>query len=359
MEKLARKCGIHPDRLEAWELGTQSLTFNQAMTFADKSHVPFGYLFADAPPEEQLPIPDLRTVEGKAIPRPSAELMDLLKIMLQRQEWYREYLQQQLASPVNFTGRYNADSQPRAIVQDMRNQLNIVWPISRGTWEDYYRDLVKRIESIGVLVMRSPYLIHHTRPFNVDEFRGFAISDAYAPLIFVNHADTPGARLFTLIHELCHIWIGASGISDGSTSTQRKDETLCNAVAAEFLVPEDAFMEKWDDTFADWRMNLQPLEAYFHVSSWVLARRALTLQLISQSDYADFIYQQKKIYELREKKDTPISYFRTRNAQISPSFSRAVVSEALSGQLLLRDAGDLLDGMKPAGIAKFARELGL
>src|SRR5699024_535018 len=106
----------------------------------------------------------------------------------------------------------------------------------RGTWEDYFRLLVQRIEQAGILVMRESYIHHHTRPLSVQEFRGFAIADALAPVVFINQADAPAARLFTLIHELAHIWIGQTGVSDANPQTKRKEEIFCNAVAAEFLV---------------------------------------------------------------------------------------------------------------------------
>lgn len=359
MDLFARKCGSSEERLQQWEDGTHDISFHQAMTFADKAHIPFGYLFLATPPVETLPIPDLRTLQGKGIQRPSAELLDLLKIMLQRQEWYREYLQQQFIVPAKLAGRFSGQDDVATIVQDMRLKLGVEAHPTRGSWEEYYRDLVQRIEYAGVLVMRSSSLGHHSRPFNVEEFRGFAIADDYAPIIFVNHADAPGARLFTLIHELCHIWIGQSGVSDGGTSSHLKEEVLCNAVAAEFLVPAQEFLAHWRADYGHWQANLPHLEQHFHVSRWALARRALTLQLLGQQEYEQFIHQQKAAFAERDKGTGSPGYYRTKKAQISPSFSRAVVSQAISGHLLLRDAGDLLDGMKPASIARFAQELGL
>lgn len=359
VERFARLCGVDEQRLREWEAGSHSITFNQAMTFAHKAHIPFGYLFLALPPVEQLPVPDLRTVQGKGVSRPSAELLDLLKIMLQRQEWYREYLLQQMMPPGRLSGRFTRHDAAETIVRNMRQTLHVDAHPSRGSWEEYYRELVNKIEQAGVLVMRSASLGHHSRPFNVEEFRGFAIADDYAPIIFVNHADAPGARLFTLIHELCHIWIGLSGVSDGGVSAHLQQEALCNHVAAEFLVPAAEFMIHWRTDYPDWLSNLAPLESHFHVSRWVLARRALTLGLIDRTAHDDYIRSLQTAYAAREKEPGGPNYYRTKKAQISPSFSRAVVSQALSGQLLLREASDLLDGIKPAKIARFAGELGL
>ena len=354
----ARRCGISEERLREWESGERKLTFNQAMRFAEKAHVPFGYLFLAKPPEEVLPIPDLRTLEGQGVQRPSAELLDLVKLMMQRQEWYREYLQQHFAEANPYVGRASYSDSVESIAEDIRACLGVEPHPTRGKWDDYYRDLVQRIESLGILVMRQGNLGHHSRPLNVEEFRGFAIVDEYAPIIFVNHSDALGARLFTLIHELCHIWIGQSGISDGNTNTHRQEEVLCNAVAAEFLVPAQEFRALWQHDSESWEDNLPPLEAHFHVSTWALARRALTLNFISQQEYGRYIFEQKKHYEQRKGSGGP-TYYQTKKAQISRQFSQAVVGEALSGQLLLREAGELLGGIKPGKIETFARELGV
>lgn len=356
----AHKLMIDEERLLKWESGEQTLTFNQAMQFADKAHVPFGYLFLLHPPVETLLIPDLRTVEGKPVNRPSAELLDIVKLMLQRQEWYREYLKQQFIEPNPYVGRFSLQDDVKTIVESIRKVLNLASHPQRGNSDDYYRDLVNRIESVGILVMRQANLGHFTRPLRVEEFRGFAITDEYAPIIFVNHADAPGARLFTLIHELCHIWIGQSGISDGDTHASRREEVLCNAVAAELLVPAEEFQLLWQQDNENWQDNLPPLENHFRVSSWVLARRALTLGFIQHDDYSRFIAKLKAAWLEREKseKGGP-TYYKTKKAQISQPFSRAVVGQALSGQLLLREASMLLDGIKPAKIPGFAKELGL
>ena len=299
-----------------------------------------------------------RTLEGQGVQRPSAELLDLVKLMMQRQEWYREYLQQHFAEANPYVGRASYSDSVESIVEDIRACLGVEPHPTRGKWDDYYRDLVQRIESLGILVMRQGNLGHHSRPLNVEEFRGFAIVDEYAPIIFVNHSDALGARLFTLIHELCHIWIGQSGISDGNTNTHRQEEVLCNAVAAEFLVPAQEFRALWQHDSESWEDNLPPLEAHFHVSTWALARRALTLNFISQQEYGRYIFEQKMRHEQRKGSGGP-TYYQTKKAQISRQFSQAVVGEALSGQLLLREAGELLGGIKPGKIETFARELGV
>lgn len=354
---LASRLKIPPERLEAWERGEQWPTFKQAQDFASRTYVPFGYLYLREPPEETLPLPDLRTVAGHRPERPSAELIEMAQIVLRRQEWYAEYLRDQGVERNPNVGRASVVNNVLDVVRDMRRVLDVPAHPERGDWEQYQRLLVRKIEQAGILVMRQGFIRHHTRPLSVQEFRGFAIADPLAPVIFINLADAPSARLFTLIHELAHIWLGQSGISDASPDSHRREEIFCNAVAAEFLVPEEEFQTHWR-VLENWRDNLPPLEAHFRVSQWVIARRALTLGKIGREDYQRYVAELLERHRNREKSGGGPTYYRTRKGQVSEAFSRALVSEALSGRVLLRDAGNLLN-VKPHKITTYARELGL
>ena len=351
---LASKLKTTEDKVSSWEAGEKKITMKQAMNLADKTYVPFGYFFLAQPPVEQLPIPDLRTVDGEPLQRPSAELYKIVQMVLARHAWYKEYLNDEAVVDIDYVGKFTLNTPAIQIVNDMRQKLGVPPHPVRGNWEDYLRNLIKKIEQIGVLVMREGYIGHHTRPLNVREFRGFAIADNHAPVIFINNADAPAARLFTLIHELAHIWIGSSGVSNGSENTHRKEEILCNAVAAEFLVPEEEFRQHWV-SHDDWRENMAPLEAHFRVSQWVLARRALTLSYISNEQYGAFISYLKKQYENKEKGKGGPTHYMTLKSHTSEKFARALLSETLSGKVLLRDASQMLM-VKPNNLKTFAKE---
>lgn len=107
-------------------------------------------------------------------------------------------------------------------------------------------------------------------------------------MIFINNNDAKSAQLFTLIHELSHLMIGESAISDLAYQAKSSEEVLCNAVAAEYLVPESIFKEQWVRT-EDWEENIPHLINIFKVSRWVVARRALSLGYIRDDEYLSYV----------------------------------------------------------------------
>ncbi len=352
---IAKKVNIKDEKINDWEIGHKQPTFKQAMNFAKKTGIPFGYLFLSQPPIEKLTIPDLRTVDSKHTKTVSPELLAIIEKMQSRQNWYREYLIELQADKIKVVGRFNLNSCIKEIVDDLREKLGVkVYP-SKGNWEDYYKDLVHRIENVGVLVMRQRFLQFNNRELNVDEFRGFALMDDYAPLIFINHADVPYARLFTLIHELAHLWIGKSGVSDTDIKNHRKEEQLCNAVAGEFLVAEKVFRKDWKPNIEPWYTQLDQLRQLFHVSNWVLARRALSLEFITRAEYQSYIDDLRQTYlENQKGKGSGGNFYSTRRAEVSIPFSKAVLREIRSGQLLMRDGADLL-GLQPKHLKSFSQ----
>lgn len=297
--EFAKKLAQKEDKLVAWEGEKTKPTFKLAINFAKKAHIPFAYLFLPEPPVEQPLLADLRTVGSQSLGKYSVELNDTIKLMQGRQFWYREFLLAEGASKLEFVGSFQNNLDINALVKAIRIKLGLNTLTRKGGWEDYYRTLINKIEALGVLVMRQSFLSHHTRPLRVEEFRGFALVDDYAPLIFINHADAPGPRLFTLMHELAHLWIGVSGVSDLNSHAEKESEEFCNSVAAELLVPEVEFKQNWIADAGDWKEQLPGLAAHFYVSQWVITRRALTFGYITQNAYQQFTIEGKVCFVIR------------------------------------------------------------
>ncbi|WP_197090294.1 XRE family transcriptional regulator [Cupriavidus basilensis] len=348
---VADKIPVKPEKVFEWEVGDSQPTFKQAQKWALLSHIPFGFLFLKEPPSDELPLPDLRTLGGAAPARPSPELVDAVKDVLWKHSWYLDYLKEHEFGPLPFVGRFTSQSPVKEVVADMRKTLHVAENAARPTHEEFLRTLIAAAESVGILVMRSGIVGTNThRKLDVGEFRGFAISNPLAPVVFINSADAPAARLFTLVHELAHVWINSSGISSVSVNANRREEIFCNAVAGEFLAPEAAFRQAWRGD-VDWKENLPVLAADFKVSKLVIARRAADLGLIAREAYSGYYLAELQAY--RDKDNGGGNFYRNAGAKNSARFSRAVLAETMRGNMLLRDAARLL-GIQPSKMKAYA-----
>lgn len=346
---LAGKLDTSVEKIAAWESGSERPSFAQAEKFAQKVHVPFGFLFLPEPPEEKVPIPDLRTQADTPRDRFSADFLDLIRDVLFQRDWFREYLIEQGADPLPFVGRFAADADPQVVAADIRKVIGI-----RGGDIGGVGDFSEKCEQAGVWVMKTGYVGNSTkRTFSVSEFRGFAIADDVAPLVVINGRDAKAAQAFTLAHELAHIWLGQSGISDPYLDRRQESdhgiERICNAIAAEVLVPKARLLAVWDDSLS-LSDNARALARQFGVSRVVIARRALDLGKIGWRAHHEFFLQEKQSWDDAEKPDGG-SFFNNAPVKFGKRFTRAVVNSAMSGSLLLRDAGSLLH-MKPTTVKK-------
>ena len=192
-------------KLEEWEGGEVQPTLRQLENFARSVHVPIGYLFLPTPPEEDLPIPDFRTLADRTITRPSPNLLDTLYLCQQRQDWYRDYARMNGLTPLSFVGSAANADEAEEVAESMREVLGLsVMERQRlPNWSEALRQLIGKAEEAGVLVMASSIVGSNShRKLSVEEFRGFALADELAPLVFINAADSKAAQMFTLAHEL-------------------------------------------------------------------------------------------------------------------------------------------------------------
>lgn len=352
VHEIARKFNKSEDQIIEWEEGKITLTFGQAQNWAKYTNTAFGFLFLkNPPPVDEIPIPDRRTVSGlnKII---SPELRITINDVLYKQQWYKSYLEKNDIRIHPVFGLFSINDGIDAIVANIRKHIKVDIPPKKGNWEDLFRVLVSKIEDIGILVMRNGVVKNKTsKPLSVKDFRGFCIYDELAPVIFINTNDSKSAQLFTLIHELSHLWINSSSLSDLEQLSHDKEELFCNQVAAEFLVPSKIFESEWKKIKHNWVEQIHELVSIFKVSRWVIARKALTLKFISYTEYNDYVNK------LNEKKETKgqADYNTIQKVRVSPTLAKAVASEALSGRMLLRDAQSLI-GIKPSKLANFAKK---
>ena len=359
-EKLAAKF----KKLPQWENGETRPTLKQLEAFARAVHVPFGYLFLSEPPEEAIPIPDFRTFAGRVVTRPSPNLLDTIYACQERQGWYRDFARVAGEPDLGFVGSVSVEASPESVAARIREILDFDLAARRecSTWTDALRLFIRQADKAGVLVMVSGVVMSNSRRrLDPAEFRGFALCDPLAPLIFVNGKDTKAAQTFTLAHELAHIWLGASALSNlGAVPNTGfcREEVWCNAVAAELLVPlADLRPELRDDE--DLPEALSRLTRVFKVSTLVILRRLLDAGRLDRRRF-DIAWEQETA---RFRKPTQPGgggdFYRTTLARVSHRFARAVVGSAKEGHTLYRDAFRMLGISKTETLNRLGREAGL
>ena len=328
-------------KLPQWLTGEVRPTMLQLEGFAKATLTPVGYFFLPKPPEERLPVPDFRTVKNEAVSRPSAALLETIYTMQRRQDWLREYLEEEAEEPLQFVGSVTLNTDPTIAARSIRETLGIIdgWADEHTTWESALVGLRRSAESAGIVVVINGVVGNNThQPLNVQEFRGFVLSDKLAPLIFVNGADAKSAQMFTLAHELAHIWLGKGGVFDLPDLLAGPDklELFCNQVAAEVLIPSHELQSRWPN-IAHLSEPFRALAKIFKVSPVVAARRAFDADLISREAFFTFI-KEYQTYELSRPKTSGGDFYRTQETRIGRRFGLAVTRAAKAGRLLYRDA---------------------
>lgn len=354
------------DRLQSWKNGTKKPTFNQLEEASKKTHIPFGYFLLKKPPVEKISMVNYRTIDSISSHDPSRNLIDTIDQMETIQDWMNEYLQDEGADPLPFVGSVKKPYDVMEISFRIRHTLDIdsTWYSEMNTTQDAFKWWRHKLMMIGIMVFLSGTVGSNThRKLDLQEFRGFALIDDYAPLIFINSADTYTGRLFSLIHENVHIWLGDNSLFnrlDWQDGALRETEAICNAVAAELLVPECEFIHLWD-TSVDLHSRIEDLAKVFHCSKFVIARRALDLGTIQKDVYKKLTYN---FYEefLRLKREGKIKksggdYYATQKFKLDPRFVEALNISVNDGRTQPTEA-HRLTGMSHNTFAKLLRKMG-
>lgn len=335
-------------RLREWDAGDALPTLKQLQQYAKRTWTPFGYFFLPEPPDMTLPIPDFRTVGDQRPKMPSPNLLETVHTLQRRQDWMREFLLQENTEPLAFVGSVTLQDRPERVAQDMREMLGITegWAREHATWTDALLDLRLRVEDAGIVTAWNGVVGNHTRrTLDVKEFRGFVLADKIAPFVFVNTSDAKAAQMFTLVHELAHLWLGRDGVLNLEALQPADNETerFCNRVAAEFLVPKVEMEGLWLDVVND-SEPFQRIARHFKVSPLVAARRALDLGLIQRENFIEFyesyLENDRRRLALQRKKGGG-NFYLTAPLRLGRPFAEAVVRATREGKLLYRNAYQL------------------
>ncbi len=350
-------------KLDAWETGTVSPTLRQLEQFAKATHTPVGFLFLSEPPVETVPIPDFRTHATTSVSQPSPDLLDTIYQCQQRQEWFHNYARANGLDSVPFVGSCTIKTPVDVAASQMREILGFDIDDRGPTWTEALVRLSEQAEDAGVLVMVNGVVGSNThRTLDPYEFRGFTLVDSLAPVIFINGADTKAAQIFTLAHELAHVWLGETGLDDVAPSAPSGAaiERWCNRVAAEFLVPADALRRSAPST-EDLATELDRLARMFKVSTLVILRRLHETGRMSSDDFHDAYEDElERVLDLASRRTgTGGNFYHTQPVRVSRLFARSIVVSTLEGQTLRRDAFRLLGFKKQSTFDEMTHRLGV
>ena len=347
-----------------WLEGDAQPTLKQLEDFARLTHTAIGYFFLPQPPAMALPVPDFRTLRDEALREPSSGLLDTLYLCQQRQDWFRDHARVHGLPALGFVGSASLQQQPETVARRMREVMNLSAAERRElpSWTDALRQLIAKAEDAGVLVMASSIVGSNShRKLDVGEFRGFALADDLAPLVFLNAADSKAAQMFTLAHELAHVWLGATGVSDSEAGRlpEPQTERWCNQVAAELLMPLQATREAHRPD-APVPQEIQRLAREFKVSTLVALRRLFDAGFMDPASlWQHYRDEQARLRGLDQGGSGGGDFYRTLGARTGKRFARAIVTSTLEGQTLFQDAFRMLGVRKTATFYEAARELGV
>jgi Zn-dependent peptidase ImmA (M78 family)/DNA-binding XRE family transcriptional regulator len=351
--QLARSLKASVSQVSSWEAGQSRPSLNKTIDLAKTLSVPLGYLFLSRVPKEDLEISDLRTVADREKYSLSLNFRDALQGALLKQQWFKDYRATE-DFKIDFLRPSLTEHVPdEALATLIRSALG--WTDDTrhdcATASEYLTELVKLAETLGILVMRSGVVgSNNRRTLSVSEFRGFALADHRAPVIFINSSDAKTAQVFTFAHELAHISLGRSGVSNpesiAATGKGPDIEIRCNGIAASLVAPAKDIVAVWKT-----KATAASVAAHFRVSEVVILRRALTLRIIDEKYFREKL---AAIPVRTAKKGKGGNFHTTLPARNSPLFTRTLIGEVKRGSVGYREAGRLL-GVKPSTINKLGK----
>ena len=349
-------------KLPEWLREEARPTLKQLENFAKATHAPFGYFFLPAPPEEPIPIPDFRTMPRAGTRRPSPDLLDTIYICQQRQDWYREYVHVSGDQPFPFVGSATTAADIVEVAADMRDALAFDLDERRRmpTWLDALRRFIEQADNLGILVMVSGVVGNNNRrKLDPQEFRGFALSDPLAPVVFINGADTRAAQMFTLAHELAHLRLGETALTDVEprSAPNHDIESWCNRVAAELLAPLEVVIAEYDSR-APLNQEMTRLARRFKVSTLVVLRRIYDADGLTRDRYLQ-AYDEEIARLMSLSSSSGGNFYLTTAARVSKRFARAVVTSTWEGRSSFTEAFHLLGFKKMSTFRELGQSMGV
>lgn len=339
-------------KIDEWVSTESELSVNELNKLSKELRIPFGYFFLKKPPVEDIDLLKYRTINNIEHENPSRELIDTIKCMEKRQMFMRETLIEDGFLPIKFVGSatINDDAVELSEIIIEKLNLNSGWNKKNN---DTFNILKKAISNLGILVMQNGVVgNNNNRPLDISEFRAFVLIDEYAPLIFLNAKDSLNAKIFSLCHELVHIWLGIDELYNDShyldkSFMNKRLEKFCNGVAAEMLLPERALKGVYNRKLSVYS-NIKNISSQFSISELVACIRLGQNNLISKREFEEnyeiFLDEMNKnlLSKEKSKKQSGGDYYNTQKSRLDSKFVNSVNRKAREGKILYTEAYSFL-----------------
>ena len=353
-------------RLVEWEQGAEKPTQNQLSNIAKAYYRPILTFYLPVPPAPDAEVADFRTIADEEMGKLPPKLRALVSKMIARQQEILELFksdddEDEAPKSIPFIGRFNVERDVGAVAKDIEDELNLPLGERRQLNDnDALLKLIRlRAEERGVFVLAQGDLGSYHTDIDPTVFRGFALADPIVPFVVLNDNDAKPAQTFTLIHELAHLWIGETGISNFDPFNGRghstEDEKFCNSVSAEFLMPRAEIAEIWN-----MRRALPLAEAIREVArEFGVSRAAAGIRLWSFGEIEDNAWWQlfegykREWAEAKRRREeardgpAPI-YYPAKKSQLGGLLISTVLNALDAGQVTYTRASRIL-GVSPDG----------
>lgn len=355
-------------RLAEWLSEENKPTFKQVEKFSSRIHAPLGYFLSGQLPQEELQIPDMRTIRTNEVAKPSGNLLDTIYDCERRQNWFVAYCQAEEIPGPRWFGSASLEEKPAVVVQRFRQSLGLEnGSLEKKPGRSRLRTLVEIVEDQNVLVMVNGVVGNSTsRKLDVNEFRGFCLASPVAPVIFINGLDSENAKVFTLCHVLGYLVLGHSALSDAkfeNGNSARREERWCNEFAAEFLVPSKELEELYLPG-GDIQEQILRLARRFGESTAAIALRLGHLGLLSNEEVQQILHEQIVRFEgngsdLGESRSRGGNFYNLVPQRVSRRFARALIVSAKLGETSFTEAFRMLGIRKQSTFDGIAQQLGV
>lgn len=351
-ESIASKISVKEEKIKEWEEGKSFPTMNQAKNLAKKYRRPFAILFLPDIPKDFYPLQDFRKKGSTPL---STSSLFIIREIQQKQSWVRDLYVESDESKLPFVGKFSIKDKPENVARDILETLNI--QPGKYITRNPLKEWIEAAETQGIFVSRTSF-IHSRLKIDPNELQGFAIADEYAPFVFINSKDWNSSQLFTLVHELAHIWIVESGISNQieqvaqNRSKYHPVELFCNEVAANVLMPasemrnfNNKILENPSKVFNSYkRLGVSTLALLFRLKklNLISSKKYFSLKKTATYEFETFLKKQVEASEKKKEDKGGPNYFllqMNRNGRlftqtVLDTFKNGIVEPALASSLL-------------------------